>query len=69
MHTVPTYGRQNQKQTPTDCMYNLHTVPLYEINIQKERHWPPNTYLNITSTLDLSTTYKLTVNVEHPRVL
>jgi hypothetical protein len=25
---------------------NLHTVPLYGINIQREWHWPPNIYKN-----------------------
>jgi hypothetical protein len=25
-------------------LINLHIVPVYEINIQKEWHWPPNIY-------------------------
>ncbi len=26
----------------TNLLINLHNVPINEINIQKERHWPPN---------------------------
>jgi hypothetical protein len=43
-HIQPT----NHKQTPSKLLYvnllliNLHIVPVYEINIQKEWHWPPN---------------------------
>jgi hypothetical protein len=45
----PTSSRQNHKKNPNRnvvCInlpfINLHTVSLYEINIQKEWHWPPN---------------------------
>jgi hypothetical protein len=43
-HIQPT----NHKQTPSELFFvnllliNLHIVPVYIINIQKEWHWPPN---------------------------
>jgi hypothetical protein len=52
-----TSSRQNHKQTTTELLYrtvfikllliHLHIVPMpiYELNIQKEWHWPPTNFL------------------------
>ncbi len=47
----PTSSRQNHKQPqPKNCMYKSsphqppYCVPIYEINIQKEWHWPQNIF-------------------------
>ncbi len=42
--------KTTSRSQPKYCMHlliNLHAVAIYEINIQKEWHWPPNSWVNM----------------------